>query len=42
VARVRLGAVCASCPATIMTLVTGIEQELKKHLPEIEYLEAAP
>lgn len=42
VARVRLGAVCASCPATLMVLVNGIEDELRKHVPEIEYLEAAP
>ena len=42
VARVRLQGSCAGCPATIMTLINGIEQELRKHVPEIEYLEAVP
>jgi riboflavin kinase/FMN adenylyltransferase len=42
VARVRLAEVCASCPATLMTMVFGIEQELRRHVPEIEYLEASP
>ena len=42
VARVRLGGVCAGCPATIMTLIFGLEQELRERLPEIEYLEAVP
>lgn len=42
VARVRLGGVCTSCPSTIMAVVMGIEQELRRRLPEIEYLEAVP
>ena len=42
VARVRLSGVCAGCPATIMTLIMGLEQELRERLPEIEYLEAVP
>ena len=42
VARVRLAGVCGSCPSTIMTVVMGIEQELRRRLPEIEYLEAVP
>ena len=40
IASVRLGAICSSCPATLMTVVMGLEQELKKHVPEIELLEA--
>jgi Fe-S cluster biogenesis protein NfuA len=42
VARVRLGSVCGGCPATLMMVIMGIEQELRKHVPEVEYLEAAP
>ena len=42
VARVRLGGVCSGCPSTLMTVIMGIEQELKKHVPEVDYLEAVP
>jgi Fe-S cluster biogenesis protein NfuA len=42
VARVRLSAICASCPSTLMAVIHGIEQELRTRLPEIEYLEAVP
>ncbi|MFO0807248.1 MAG: NifU family protein [Gemmataceae bacterium] len=42
VVQLRLGPVCASCPATLMTVVAGIEQELRQHLPEVEYIEALP
>jgi Fe-S cluster biogenesis protein NfuA len=42
VARVRLGGVCAGCPSTVMTVIMGIEQELRRHVPEVEYLEAVP
>ena len=41
-ARVRLNGACAGCPATVMFLVRGIEEELRKRVPEIEYLEAVP
>jgi Fe-S cluster biogenesis protein NfuA len=40
-ARVRLNGVCAGCPATVMFVVHGIEQELRKRVPEVEYLEAS-
>lgn len=42
VARVRLGGVCDGCPSTVMAVIMGIEQELRRRLPEIEYLEAVP
>jgi Fe-S cluster biogenesis protein NfuA len=42
VARVRLGGVCGGCPSTLMTIVMGLEQELRRHVPEVEYLEAVP
>jgi Fe-S cluster biogenesis protein NfuA len=39
IATVRLGAICASCPGTLSAVVTGLEQELKDHVPEIALLE---
>jgi Fe-S cluster biogenesis protein NfuA len=42
VVQVRLGGVCSGCPATVMTMIMGIEQELRKYVPEVEYLEALP
>ena len=42
VARLRLGGVCGSCPGSIMAVVSGIEAELRKHVPEIAYIEAVP
>jgi Fe-S cluster biogenesis protein NfuA len=42
VVQVRLGGVCSGCPSTLMTVIMGIEQELRKHVPEVEYLEAVP
>jgi Fe-S cluster biogenesis protein NfuA len=41
-ARVRLNGACAGCPATVMFLVRGMEEELRKYIPEVEYLEAVP
>jgi Fe-S cluster biogenesis protein NfuA len=42
IASVRLSGVCAGCPATIMTVITSLEEELRKKVPEIEILEAVP
>ena len=42
VAQVRLGNTCAGCPSTIMTVIMGIEQELRQRIPEVQYLEAVP
>jgi Fe-S cluster biogenesis protein NfuA len=42
VVRLRLGGACSCCPSSIMAVVMGIEQELRKHVPEVEYLEAVP
>ncbi len=38
--KVRLRNVCNGCPSTIMTIVMGIEQELRRRIPEVQYLEA--
>ncbi len=42
VARVRLGGVCSGSPTTLMAVIHGIEEELRRRVPEIEYLEAVP
>lgn len=42
VVRLRLGGACAACPATIMSLIMGLEHEIRQRIPEIEYLEAVP
>ena len=42
VARIRLGGVCGNCPSSIMLVVNGIEEELRKHVPEVSYIEAVP
>ncbi len=40
IASVRLAGACASCPATIPVLITGLEAELRKHVPEVDIIEA--
>jgi Fe-S cluster biogenesis protein NfuA len=42
IARLRLGGVCDGCPSTIMTVINGVEQELRRHVPEVAYVEAVP
>lgn len=42
IAQVRLTGACAGCPATIMTVITSLEDELRKRVPEVEVLEAVP
>ena len=42
VARIRLGGVCGNCPSSIMLVVKGIEEELRKHVPEVAFIEAVP
>jgi Fe-S cluster biogenesis protein NfuA len=42
VARVRLHGTCSECPSTIMAIIMEIEHELRKQIPEVEYLEAVP
>lgn len=42
IVRVRLQGSCSGCPSTLMALIMEIEQELKKRIPEVEYLEAVP
>jgi Fe-S cluster biogenesis protein NfuA len=42
VVRVRLLGTCSGCPATVQAVVMGIEDELRRRVPEVEYLEAVP
>jgi Fe-S cluster biogenesis protein NfuA len=40
VVKLKLLGACGSCPMSIMTLKAGVEQTLKKALPEIKAVEA--
>jgi Fe-S cluster biogenesis protein NfuA len=40
IASVRLAGACASCPASLTTIIMGLEQELRKHVPEVDIIEA--
>jgi len=42
IARLRLTGVCGSCPSSIMAAVMGIEQELRRLVPGVEFIEAVP
>ena len=42
VVRVRLRGACGSCPSSIMAIIMSIEEQLRKHIPEVEHLEAVP
>lgn len=40
IVKLRLLGACGSCPMSIMTLKAGIEQAIKRSVPEIEGVEA--
>ena len=42
VVRVRLHGACAGCPGSVYAAVMGVEQELRRRVPGVEYLEAVP
>jgi Fe-S cluster biogenesis protein NfuA len=42
VVQVRLHGVCSGCPGSVYAVLLGIEDELRKRVPEVEYLEAVP
>jgi Fe-S cluster biogenesis protein NfuA len=42
VVRLRLHGACAGCPGSVHAAVMGIEQELRRRVPGVEYLEAVP
>ena len=41
VATIALVGTCRSCPATAMTILMGIEAQLRQRVPEVAYLEIA-
>jgi Fe-S cluster biogenesis protein NfuA len=42
VVQVRLSGACGHCPGSIYAAVMGIEEELRRRVPEVQYLEAVP
>jgi Fe-S cluster biogenesis protein NfuA len=42
IVQVRMQGACQACPSSIMTLTMGVEATLKRHVPEIRFLEAVP
>jgi Fe-S cluster biogenesis protein NfuA len=42
VVQVRLSGTCACCPGSVQTIIMGIEQELHRRFPEVDYLEVIP
>ena len=40
VVKVKLTGACGSCPMSQMTLKMGIEQRLRKEVPEVEMVES--
>jgi len=40
VVKLRLLGACGSCPMSIMTMKAGIEQAIKRAVPEVESVEA--
>jgi riboflavin kinase/FMN adenylyltransferase len=39
VARVRIQGGCGGCPSSVMGIIMGLEQELRRKIPQIEYIE---
>lgn len=42
VARVRMAGSCGCCPSSVMAVLIGIEQELHRRVPQVDYVELAP
>jgi Fe-S cluster biogenesis protein NfuA len=42
IARIRLHGGCDSCPTSVMAVIMGVEEELRRRFPEIEYLQLVP
>ena len=42
VVQVRLAGTCGGCPSTIQAVIMGLEEELRRRVPEVDYLEAVP
>ena len=42
VVQVRLGGLCQCCPSSLVAVTMGLEEELRRRIPEVEYLEVVP
>ena len=42
IVQVRLNGMCGCCPSSVHAVIMGIEEELRRRIPEVEYLEAVP
>jgi Fe-S cluster biogenesis protein NfuA len=42
VVQLRLNGTCGCCPGSVHAVIMGIEEELRRRVPEVEYLEAVP
>jgi Fe-S cluster biogenesis protein NfuA len=42
VVQVRLHGACGGCPASVQAVIMGVEHELRRRVPGVEYLEAVP
>lgn len=42
IVQVRLLGMCGCCPGSIHAVLMGIEDELRRRMPEVEYLEMMP
>jgi Fe-S cluster biogenesis protein NfuA len=42
IVQLRLGGACPSCPGTLMAIIHGLEEQLRRRFPEIKYLEVLP
>jgi Fe-S cluster biogenesis protein NfuA len=42
IVRVRLHGTCGGCPSTIQAVIMGVEEELRRRVPGVDYLEAVP
>jgi Fe-S cluster biogenesis protein NfuA len=42
VVQVRLNGACGCCPSSVHAVIMGIEEELRRRVPEVDYLEAVP
>jgi Fe-S cluster biogenesis protein NfuA len=42
VVQVRLGGACGGCPCSVQAVIMGVESELRRLVPEVDYLEGVP
>lgn len=42
VVQIRLHGACVGCPSSALTLQTGVERNLRAHIPEVTGVQAVP